>query len=108
VGTTNAREFGQDDLLFPLNHVQLQVKEVPDIFTQPSNEETNGGELYVKGPSVMKAYFNNETATKETFDDEGWLKTGDVVKMFKNGSFKIIDRTKNIFKLAQGVYIAPE
>jgi long-chain acyl-CoA synthetase len=46
--------------------------------------------------------------TAESFDEEGWFNTGDVVIANPNGSIKIVDRSKNIFKLSQGEYIAPE
>jgi long-chain acyl-CoA synthetase len=55
----------------------------------------------------MKGYFNETEKTAEAFDGK-WLKTGDVAQFIPNGSIKIIDRVKNMFKLSQGEYIAPE
>jgi long-chain acyl-CoA synthetase len=60
------------------------------------------------GSSIMKGYFKNAEKTKETIPDGRWLLTGDVAEIMSNGSIKIIDRAKNIFKLSQGEYIAPE
>lgn len=62
----------------------------------------------MKGATVFSGYYKRPDKTAEAFDKDGWLKTGDVVKVYPNGSTKIIDRSKNIFKLSQGEYIAPE
>ena len=66
------------------------------------------GELLMKGPVIFQGYFHNPAKTAEAFDKDGWFTTGDVVQVFPNGSVKVIDRCKNIFKLSQGEYIAPE
>ena len=62
----------------------------------------------MKGASVTSGYYKRPEKTAEAFDKDGWFKTGDVVMVYPNGSIKIIDRSKNIFKLSQGEYIAPE
>ncbi|KAF2198862.1 4-coumarate-CoA ligase [Delitschia confertaspora ATCC 74209] len=64
------------------------------------------GEIHVKGPNVCMGYWRNEKATKETFDEEGWLKTGDVAIRDKKGRFWIVDRMKELIKV-KGFQVAP-
>lgn len=62
----------------------------------------------MKGASLFSGYFKSPEKTASVFDSDGWFKTGDVAMIYPNGTAKIIDRSKNIFKLSQGEYIAPE
>ncbi|XP_065095534.1 probable 4-coumarate--CoA ligase 1 isoform X2 [Ochlerotatus camptorhynchus] len=64
------------------------------------------GELYIRGPQVMKGYLNNEKATKETVDSDGWLHTGDVAYYDQDGFFFIVDRTKELIKV-KGNQVSP-
>ncbi|CAF4875836.1 unnamed protein product [Pieris macdunnoughi] len=64
------------------------------------------GEILLKGPQVMKGYWNNEKATKETVDNEGWLHTGDVAYYDKDHYFYIVDRTKELIKV-KGNQVSP-
>nr|XP_021146937.1 long-chain-fatty-acid--CoA ligase 5 isoform X2 [Columba livia] len=85
------------------NIVKLDDVEEMNYFS--SNNE---GEVCIKGPNVFKGYLKDDEKTAEAIDKDGWLHTGDIGKWLPNGTLKIIDRKKNIFKLAQGEYIAPE
>jgi len=66
------------------------------------------GEIIVKGPSIMKGYYNLPDLTAEVIDEDGYFHTGDIGE-FVNGEFlKITDRKKEIFKTSGGKYIAPQ
>ena len=64
------------------------------------------GELWIRGPQVMKGYLNNPEATAECIDAEGWFHTGDVGKADEDGYFYIVDRVKELIKY-KGMQVAP-
>jgi len=71
-------------------------------FLAPGEE----GELVIRGPQVMKGYYNNPEETAMTIDVDHWLHTGDIAKMDKDGYFYIVDRKKDLI-IASGYNIVP-
>jgi 4-coumarate--CoA ligase len=54
------------------------------------------GELFIKGPNIMKGYLRNPRADKETFTDDGWMRTGDVCRFDEDGDMYVVDRVKEV------------
>ncbi|MBR0350488.1 MAG: AMP-binding protein [Clostridia bacterium] len=78
-----------------------------DVKIVDANEE-GIGELVVKGPTTMIGYYNNDEATKETIDSDGWLHTGDLARIDKDGFIFISGRKKFVIVLKNGKNIYPE
>ncbi len=70
--------------------------------------EDGEGEICVKGPNVMLGYYNDDEATAEAFDEDGYFKTGDYGKIGKNGALFITGRKKNLIILSNGKNVYPE
>jgi len=77
-----------------------------DIKTGESLPAHKNGEICVKGPQVMKGYFNNEEATRNTIDPDGWLHTGDIGYYDDDKCFYIVDRLKELIKV-RGFQVSP-
>lgn len=89
----------------PLPCNDIKLVDVAEMNYYASNGE---GEVCVRGPNVFLGYLKDPEKTKETLDEDGWVHTGDIGRWQANGTLKLVDRKKHIFKLAQGEYIAPE
>ena len=68
--------------------------------------EGGPGEIWVKGPQVMKGYLNHPEATADTITPDGWLRTGDIGSVGPDGNFAIVDRMKELIKY-KGYQVAP-
>ncbi|MEZ5346263.1 MAG: long-chain fatty acid--CoA ligase [Pyrinomonadaceae bacterium] len=66
------------------------------------------GELLIRGPVVMQQYYNKPEETEKALDKEGWYHTGDIGYKDEDGHFYITDRKKDLFKLSNGKYVAPQ
>jgi long-chain acyl-CoA synthetase len=81
----------------PLPDVDCQVVDIIDESRSVACGEI--GELLIKGPQVMKAYYYNDVETRQSLKN-GWLHTGDIVRMDADGYFYVVDRKKSLIKVS--------
>ncbi|KAJ1542506.1 long-chain fatty acid-CoA ligase [Cladochytrium tenue] len=94
----------------PVPSVEIKLVDIPEMgyVTAADRARRPQGEVYIRGPSVMRGYFGRPDLTAETVTPDGWLITGDVGEWHPDGCLSIIDRRKNLVKLSNGEYIALE
>ncbi len=79
----------------PIDGVEMKIAE-------------SNGEILVRGKNVMSGYYQNDEETAKALDNDGWYYTGDVGFKDEDGHFFITDRIKDLFKLSNGKYVAPQ
>jgi len=102
----------------PIAVCEIRLQDVPDMgYTRTDIVHGEGakampcrgrGEICFRGTNIFQGYFKMPDKTAEAIDEEGWMHSGDIGLWTVDGRLKIIDRKKNIFKLQQGEYVAPE
>lgn len=97
--------------IITINRIELPLLRLGSVGAPIENVEVKiaeDGEILCKGPNVMIGYYKDEKATHEAIDENGWFHTGDI-GVLEDGKFlRITDRKKEIFKLSNGKYVAPQ
>mmetsp|Transcript_14113 Transcript_14113/g.25065 ORF Transcript_14113/g.25065 Transcript_14113/m.25065 type:complete len:801 (-) Transcript_14113:1959-4361(-) len=92
----------------PLACSEYRLRSVPEMGYTIQDLGGPRGEIEVRGVNIFKGYYKDEEKTVQALTKDGWLKTGDVGRINKNGTLSIIDRIKNVFKTSLGEFIASE
>lgn len=96
-----SRRYGTAGMLSPSMEAKIVDPESGKAF--PANKT---GELWLRGPTIMKGYFSNEEATASTLDSDGWLRTGDLCYIDEDGFIFVVDRLKELIKY-KGYQVPP-
>lgn len=88
--------------------MEICLLDVPDMEYYSTDKPQPRGELLLRGSSLFSGYYRNDEETGKAMTPDEWFCTGDIATVDSRGRFQIIDRRKNVLKLAQGEYISPE
>lgn len=84
------------------------LRSVPDMEYLVTDSPNPRGEVLLRGNTIMREYYKNPEETKKAVTEDGWFCTGDIGEIDAFGRLRIVDRVKNVLKLAQGEYVSPE
>ncbi|KAK7977598.1 AMP-binding enzyme [Apiospora saccharicola] len=101
-------DFSTGNIGAPAACVEVCLESIPDLDYHVTDKPLPRGELLLRGPCIFREYYKNEEETQKSKDADGWFHTGDVAEIDEMGRIKIIDRKKNVLKLAHGEYVSPE
>eukprot|EP01130_Rhizamoeba_saxonica_P006170 TRINITY_DN2449_c0_g1_i1.p1 TRINITY_DN2449_c0_g1~~TRINITY_DN2449_c0_g1_i1.p1 ORF type:complete len:1031 (+),score=216.99 TRINITY_DN2449_c0_g1_i1:389-3481(+) len=106
-GTTEAGNIAGND--YVKSEVEVRLVDVPELGYTKHDLPHPRGELWTKSYMMSPGYYNDKENQRNNYSEDGFFNTGDIVEYNENtGEIKIIDRSKNVFKLAQGEFVAPE
>ena len=104
-----------DDLSYgrcgaPLANIKIRLEDWPEGGYTALDQPNPRGELIVSGCGISKEYYNNKELTAQSYieGENGvrWFRTGDICEVFPDGTFRIIDRKKDLIKLSNGEYFS--